>query len=80
MGAGLDTARGAAGATVQASSNEASAAPPASNAARRISARRVNPDHGRFVPGAEASNDILLAPILAPFGAGQDISTHLNDR
>jgi hypothetical protein len=79
VGSGLDTARGAAGATEHASSNEASAAPPASNAARRISARRVNPDHGRFVSGAEGSGDIVLAPILALFGAGQDIGTRLKD-
>jgi hypothetical protein len=79
VGASFDTAAGAAGATEHASSNEASVEPPKSNAARRISARRVNADRGgRFVPGDETSGDMLLAPILALFGAAQDSSPHLN--
>src|SRR5258708_38890500 len=64
---GVDTAGGAAGATVQASSSEASAAPPSSHALRRIRVRRVNPDSERCVPGCEDSCDVDLSPYSRGF-------------
>jgi hypothetical protein len=66
---GVDTAGGAAGATVQASSSEASAAPPSSHALRRIRVRRVNPDSEPDVHGSEDSYDNAFSSVpslLAP--------------
>src|SRR5207253_1475269 len=68
VAAGFDTAGavvGAAGPAVQASSSEASTAPPNSNALRRISVRRVNLDSERCVPGSEDSCDKALSSVLS---------------
>jgi hypothetical protein len=62
VGAGVEAAGDGAGAVVQAYNNEASAAPPTSAALRCNSTRRVDPDRGRFVSGAEASGGMCSRP------------------